>query len=39
IDTVKEMMDMMSASRSYDANITAINAIKTMSSRALDIGR
>lgn len=39
IDMVKEMMDMMSASRSYDANVTTVNAIKTMAMSALQIGR
>ncbi|MDD3693122.1 MAG: flagellar basal body rod protein FlgC [Oscillospiraceae bacterium] len=39
IDMVKEMMDMMSATRSYDANVTAVNAIKTMAMSALQIGR
>jgi flagellar basal-body rod protein FlgC len=39
VDMVKEMMDMMSASRSYEANITAVNAVKLMSLKALDIGK
>lgn len=39
IDMIKEMMDMMSASRSYEANITSINAVKTMSMSALQIGK
>ncbi len=39
IDMVKEMMDMMSATRSYDANVTTVNAIKTMAMSALQIGR
>ncbi len=39
INTVEEMIDMMSASRSYEANITAFNALKLMANRALDIGR
>ena len=39
IDTVEEMVDMMSASRSYEANITAFNALKNMASAALDIGK
>jgi len=39
IDMVKEMMDMMSASRSYEANVSVVNAIKTMASSALQIGR
>lgn len=39
IDMIKEIMDMMSASRSYEANVTSINAIKSMAVRALDIGK
>jgi flagellar basal-body rod protein FlgC len=39
VDTVKEMIDMISATRSYEANITAFNAVKQMAAKALDIGR
>lgn len=39
INTVQEMTDMMSASRSYEANITAFNAVKLMATKALEIGR
>ncbi len=39
VDTVDEMVDMMSASRSYEASITAFNAVKLMATKALDIGR
>lgn len=39
VDTVKEMIDMISATRSYEANITAFNAVKQMASSALEIGR
>ncbi len=39
IDMVKEMMDMMSATRSFEANITTINAVKSMASSALQIGK
>lgn len=39
IDPVREMVDMISATRAYEANVTAINAAKTMAMRALDIGR
>ena len=39
INTTEEMVDMISASRAYEANVTAINAIKLMASKALDIGR
>lgn len=39
IDIVKEMTDSMSATRSYEANITAFNAVKMMATKALEIGR
>lgn len=39
VNTLAEITDAMSASRSYDANLTALNAIKTMASKALEIGR
>lgn len=39
IDMVKEMTDSMSATRSYEANITAFNAVKMMAQKALEIGR
>ncbi|SHE33314.1 flagellar basal-body rod protein FlgC [Tissierella praeacuta DSM 18095] len=39
VDTIKEMVDLISAHRSYDANITAMNASKSMLMKALEIGR
>jgi flagellar basal-body rod protein FlgC len=39
IDIVTEMTDMLSASRSYEANITVLNASKAMALKALDISR
>lgn len=39
VDTVKEMVDLISAQRGYDANVTAINSSKSMLMKALDIGR
>ncbi len=39
VDLIKETVDAMSATRSYDANITAFNAIKMMATKALEIGR
>lgn len=39
VDLVKETVDGMSATRSYEANITAFNAIKTMAQKALEIGK
>lgn len=39
VDLVKETVDGMAATRSYEANITAFNAIKMMSQKALEIGK
>lgn len=39
VDLVKETVDAMSATRSYEANITAFNAMKTMAQRALEVGK
>lgn len=39
IDMVKEITDSMAASRSYEANITAFNAVKLMAQKALEIGK
>jgi flagellar basal-body rod protein FlgC len=33
------MVDMISATRAYEANVTAINTTKSMALKALDIGR
>lgn len=39
VDITKEMVDMIAATRSYEANVTAINASKAMIMKALEIGR
>ncbi|MNC06021.1 Flagellar basal-body rod protein FlgC [compost metagenome] len=39
VDITKEMVDMLSSSRSYEANVTMLNASKAMVSKALEIGR
>ncbi|MCL4515976.1 MAG: flagellar basal body rod protein FlgC [Firmicutes bacterium] len=39
LDIVTEMVDMISASRAYEANVTAINEAKQMAMKALEIGR
>ena len=39
INVMKEMADMISAQRAYEANITAINTSKSMAIKALEIGR
>ena len=37
VNTIQEMTDMISATRSYEANVTVINAIKGMAAKALEI--
>lgn len=39
VDVLKEMVDMMSATRSYEANATTIKSAKRMAMKALEIGR
>ena len=39
VNVLKEMVDMMSATRSYEANVTTIKSAKRMALKALDIGR
>ncbi len=39
VNVVSEMVDMISASRSYEANVTIINGAKSMFLKALEIGR
>ncbi len=39
ISVIKEMVDMMSATRSYEANTTVIKSAKRMALKALEIGR
>ncbi|MDE7319663.1 MAG: flagellar basal body rod protein FlgC [Lachnospiraceae bacterium] len=39
VDLLKETVDSMSATRSYDANVTALNALKLMAQKALEIGK
>jgi len=39
VEVMTEMVNMISASRAYEANITAINSAKTMALKALEIGR
>lgn len=39
ISVLKEMVDMMSATRSYQANVTTIKSAKRMAMKALEIGR
>jgi flagellar basal-body rod protein FlgC len=39
VNTSEEMINMMSAARSYEANIAAIAILKTMINRTLELGR
>lgn len=39
VDPAEEMVDMLSAARAYQANLTAIGLIRDMVSRALDLGK
>ncbi len=39
VNVVSEMTDMISASRSYEANVMVINGTKAMFNKALEIGR
>jgi flagellar basal-body rod protein FlgC len=39
VNTVTEMTDLISASRSYEANVTAMQTAKTMFSKTLDLLR
>ncbi len=39
VNVAEQMVDMMSARRSYEANVTALESAKNMALKALDIGR
>ncbi|MFJ7976395.1 flagellar basal body rod protein FlgC [Peribacillus sp. JNUCC 23] len=39
VDPLREMIDLMSATRSYEANVTVFNASKGMLMKALEIGK
>jgi flagellar basal-body rod protein FlgC len=39
VDTVTEMVNMISATRAYEANVTSINTTKSMAMKALEIGK
>lgn len=38
VNLMKEMVDMLSAQRAYEANTTVISSIKAMAQQAIDIG-
>ena len=39
VNIVEEMVDMVTATRAYEANVQAINAARSMATKALEIGR
>jgi len=39
VNSMKEMANLVSAARSYEANLAAINIVKSMISKTLEIGR
>ena len=39
VNPIHEVVNLMTASRSYDANASAVDTLKTMAQRALDIAR
>ncbi|MBI3393625.1 MAG: flagellar basal body rod protein FlgC [Nitrospirae bacterium] len=39
VSVIEEMVNMIAATRSYEANVTAMNAAKGMALKALEIGR
>ena len=39
VDMIKEMADAMAATQAYSANITALNTLKAVISKGLEIGR
>jgi flagellar basal-body rod protein FlgC len=39
VNPISEMTDLMTATRAYEANVTAIQAAKAMAQKALELGR
>jgi flagellar basal-body rod protein FlgC len=39
VNTMEEMVDMMSASRLFESNVAAFNAMKSMATKGLEIGK
>lgn len=39
VDVMTEMVNMITASRAYEANVTALNTTKSIAMKALEIGR
>ena len=38
VNPVEEMVDLLAATRAYEANVVAVNATKTLVARALELG-
>jgi flagellar basal-body rod protein FlgC len=39
VNETTELIDMMAATRAYEANVTALNGMKSMMLKALEIGK
>ena len=39
VNSAEEMVDLMAATRAYEANLTALNVAKSMALKALEIGK
>ncbi len=39
VNRTEEQVDLMAASRAYEANLTALNVVKAMAMKALEIGK
>ncbi len=39
VNPIHEVVNLMSASKAYEANVTAVETLKTMATRAIDIAR
>lgn len=39
VNLVEEMVDLITATRAYEANVAVVNATKTLVSKALELGR
>ena len=39
VNSAEEMVDLMAATRAYEANVTALNIAKSMALKALEIGK
>ena len=39
VELVKEITDAMAATQAYSANVTALNTLKAVAAKALEIGR